>query len=794
MKYIKKYSLILAVAALAAAACDKTEVPEYEAAPAITSEQVFFPSSVGDEVKIPDGETSFVIPVQRGTANLEALDVEISSSGEGIEYFTIPGTVSFAEKATTASLTITVTDVVALGKNNFYDITLSIADEALTTPYGRSTITISAGIELPWIKFDNGTYFTWWNDAELERTLEYQQISDHMRYCRIQNFWDDEDNPFDMFFYWDTETDYCFVLPTVLEPYDGANNCVMSDMASFYTKYNNWESEIGVIGSDEWFAWAGRWMASRDDVPYYDGNGTFHLADWFYIAGAEDGVPTGRGWQFGGDGDFFKGASFGDYTLEVSYDGMYVSPEGEAVPILGFASTKASAKFYDVVKYAITDQETDADETLKSLAAGELEDVLEIKLVDGAASVQPALEPGLYRLVAVPYVAGDQNDKGEDTSFKTIFAQTIDFYFPGLDVAPKDVEGDIVLLPMAQLYGEDVCNANGYYDYNSIGWVIEGNEIKSGVRGLFKTTVAEANSIETLVANCSALTEAQIASINEKGYYANGFINLDAGTSYTFVVELTNVYGSSKTFTATYSTAEMPYSGELVIGEYVINGSEDTNTITLAPDTEENTFIVTNLGIANEAGWNAVYDPEAYTLTLNGYEHGYEQYGNSFGSIYGYFNSAKTQVYAICVYDSDESEGDDNLVFTVDPTTKTLSKINQDIAVEVYAYEDGNVGDYLGDYAYLEAGSTVSVASKESAPAAAKSFVRKSTPHSGKPAEVKVPFRAIESASDAVKLPAGVYRVSAKAASAAQDRIVSHRVHSNKNHEVISVDAQGVTL
>ena len=173
MKYLKTYLFVIAVAALAVVSCDKTKVPEYQSAPAISSEQVFFPASVGDKIKMADGETSFIVPLQRGTANLEAIDVEISASGEGLEYFNVPGTVSFADGSKTAELEITVDDVEELGKNNFYELTISIADESLTTPYARSSVTFLAGIELPWIKFDDGVMYDWAVEEEIDAGLSH---------------------------------------------------------------------------------------------------------------------------------------------------------------------------------------------------------------------------------------------------------------------------------------------------------------------------------------------------------------------------------------------------------------------------------------------------------------------------------------------------------------------------------------------------------------------------------------------------------------------------------------------
>ena len=567
MKYLKTYLFAIAVAALAAVSCDKTKVPEYQAAPSISNEQVFFPASVGDQIKMADGETSFIVPLQRGTANLEAIDVEIAASGEGIEYFTVPGTVSFAAQSKTAELEITVTDLDELGKNNFYELTLTIADESLTTPYGRSTVTFTAGIELPWIKFDDGVMYDWAVDEEIEATMYYQQIGEHMRYCRVQDYPVDKNTSMDYFWYWDTETNYCFVLPMFLFASDGTTNVMVSDMASFYTKYKGWESEptVGPIGSETWFAWAGPWMASRDDVPYYDGNGTFHLGDWFYMVNAEDGVPTGRGYQFGGDGDYFKGASFGDYTRAVTYDGMYVNPDGEAVPILSFASTKESAKYFDTVKYIVTDQETDATESLAAIVAGESEAIQSITLTDGAASVKMDIEPGLYRIVAVPFVAGDKNEKGESTEYKTLFAVEVDFYFPGVNATPKEVEAKAVMVAPSLAYGAKAAE-NGYMDYNAVTIAIKGTDIKSCSYFFTKKATfdgyVEQSGEDVLVENAYDFEAESIADINSENGFATLFGGasnpLDPETEYACLLHFVNKYGASANITVSSKTAAAP--------------------------------------------------------------------------------------------------------------------------------------------------------------------------------------------------------------------------------------------
>ena len=188
MKYSKKY-LFAAAAILVMAACDKTKEPGYVPAASVSSgEQVFFPGSLEDKIIMALEDVSFSIPVNRGTSNLEAMDVELSATGDALTYFNVPGVVSFAEGESATDLVITVKDPDAMTVGKFYPLSLAVASEELTTPYGRCQIDITAGYDFPWIKFDKGVLVNMWMDGEEYPDLEmqYQQISDHMRYCKVE--------------------------------------------------------------------------------------------------------------------------------------------------------------------------------------------------------------------------------------------------------------------------------------------------------------------------------------------------------------------------------------------------------------------------------------------------------------------------------------------------------------------------------------------------------------------------------------------------------------------------------
>lgn len=587
MKYMKNYLFAIAVAALAVAACDKTKVPEYENAPATTNEQVFFPGSVADQIKMGQGDVSFTIPIQRGSANLEALDVEIASSGEGLDYFSVPGIVSFAAKSASANLVVSVKDADALGLNNFYELTLSIADDALTTPYARKSITIKAGIELPWVKFDDGTLFEvpYWGEQE-EKTMYYQQLTPTLRLCKIEGcFGHDtiesggEYDVQDYIWYWNTETDACYIPVQWMGYENGNGKTYFSDEPAFYNLY--WAMKNGVgygagnygpgagqeEGTEAWFEFcdACRKNWAGDPFPYYDGNGTFYLADE-YIAGYPGNADEYKGrYTAVGDQDYFSGKNFGDYELSVEYNGMYVNPDNEAAPIINFASTKNSSKYFSVVKYAITSQDEDPFETLEAIVEGTFNGVLTLTLEDAAATIMPEIEPGLYTIVAVPFVKGDKNDKGESTEFKTGFAVALDFYFPGMNVTPTDVEAVAYFLATSDVYGDRGAQY-GYYDYNSAVVLIGGTDITAGTYFFhYKATLdsyIENYGEDFVLGYGTAIDAEDVADINtENGavlLFGGSDNPLDADTEWGVLLELKNKYGSSKTFLLSHTTDPEP--------------------------------------------------------------------------------------------------------------------------------------------------------------------------------------------------------------------------------------------
>ena len=398
------------------------------------------------------------------------------------------------------------------------------------------------------------------------------------------------------------------------------------------------------------------------------------------------------------------GAILTDYSVEASYSGMFVDPEGNAEPVIDIAAGDDVA----AVNYLIISQDQDVYAALEGIVA-EADSVQTVEIVDNAARIQPALEPGLYYMVYCPVDA-----EGE---LQTDDAGVLDFYFPGVSAEKPEVEAALQALDIDKVFPEDILTANGMTNYNSFAYVISGKNIKSVKAYLNRTSVIEGAAAdgltpEMLCAEYGKDNTTAVSAIEANGYYANAYVKLSAETSYTMVVNIENVYGSTACLTATYVTAAMPYSGELVIGDY--------GDFTLTYAGSENQFIVNNLLLENGTTFRAVYDPSALTLTLDGVEVGYESEGSVFGSLYGYANSEKTQAYGYFVYsaenlNNENADGSDPLVFNVDPASHQVSSYASAVEVAIFNMSDKS---YVDTAILKEIGTTVSLAATSSRKAA----------------------------------------------------------------------------
>lgn len=245
--------------------------------------------------------------------------------------------------------------------------------------------------------------------------------------------------------------------------------------------------------------------------------------------------------------------------------------------------------------------------------------------------------------------------------------------------------GIVKLMNVSEYSPEDLAECP---DETSLGFVIAASvPVVAGYYGLWTADLWATeledwesyadDTIESMKAGeyGSAMTDQMIGYINQGGV-GNIFLNLDPDTEYILVVVMVDEKGRNFLGYATCKTkakAPIEYDGFLKIGKYTMecknNNITASTTMRVKYEGEENKYSIQNPVLNDGSTWLADYDPDTKTLSLNGYEKGYETDGNQFGlgNIYGYFDQAKRWMYGYLSLATEEDQtGEAPCVFTID--------------------------------------------------------------------------------------------------------------------------------
>lgn len=690
MKSFLKIFILMTVALAAGffTACSDSD-PEPES---VSGEQVYFPESITTDYSISDDVTSISIPVRR-IATEAAFSMAVLAEDES-GLFTIPSSVSFAAGQAESELRITF-DRKSLEDGTSYPLAFLLNDENNTTPYGNRTLAITV-TPWPWEEMGTGKFrdgylgdiFTG-AKVEIEVTIHKHKSKDGVYMVEEMFGW-----PYMTEFFEASQADlsgqFSYTPSNIVFDCTDPQNVTVAKQWTGITENSNGYGEF--------------MFASQAPGTLVNGIITFPKKGL-----TAQLVGLDRNFDVNADGTFrimFPGAEEVDYSLAAAYGGMKVSPESETSAVIDFSYGDDVSGISFVL--ASGDVTAKADEIAEQIAKGTAENILEVEGFTAgskAISVEAALDvTGVYTVVALP------KDKAGERVASEVAA--VSFYFPGMggSEAP-DCDATVEVMPVSEFNPSLV---EEYPEHKSLACSMQGTDLVS-MRYYFNTTelidAVQAGEVDGLTLQDVMdqygrdLSASQMESYKKNGYYGTIFLNLDPATPYTCVLEAKNMYGKSALVVSnSASTAQVPYSGELVIGKYtmtyVANAQTTfTNVFDVIPTADSETaFYVKNIGIDDGSSWNAVYDPQALTLTLDGTLVGEEQDGNLFGGIFGYWDSAKTQVYGFYSFATDDSKGDDPLVMSVDGSTKQLSKLNCQLQIPVVDADTKQTLGYGGFY------------------------------------------------------------------------------------------------
>lgn len=698
MKYITKFLLmgIVAVAGLLSAC---TSSDDFEPGPKDSGAQVYFPNTIPSEFNVGDDESSVTIPVRRVVTDA-AMTVNILASieqgQEGI--LNIPSSVSFEAGSDLANLVITF-DRSALVDGTEYKASLLLNDEQNLTQYGNYMIDITI-IPWPWEELGTGKYRDGWLCGLFEGNLVELDVTIHKHKSQEGVYMVEE------MFGW-----------TFMTEFFGATQSQLSGQFS-YTPTN-----ITIDCSDPAnVKIAKQYTGITEGINNYGDFLIESAAPGTFVNGVitfpEDGInaymtgyssnplPTNP------DGTFrimLPGAEITDYTLTAAYGGMLVnSDNSSASAVIDFTYGADVTGIHYVI--AEGDVETSAATLAAQIANGTAENILTIEdFVVGAGSVSIKADlttPGPYTVVALPL---DKENKPLESN-----AAAASFYFPGMDggdIPDCDVEA---MMGSVSENKPDALEKNP--DESSLYFKISGSELKTlhllaMSTSNIETLVAQGASYEEIIASYGQdFSSIAVPTINETGYYENIWINLNENTSYTMLVQATNIYGRSKVLAVEKSTAAVDtswYTGELAIGKYdmVYQSVEDGETITSSctftvnpVKGSENEFTIKDLGLNNTTSWYASYDSATHKFTVSGVEVGYEDLGSRFGQGWGYYDQAGTMILGFFSFANEQSNGTDPCVFSVDATTGQINQLETLLQVLVADAASGKILGYLTQY------------------------------------------------------------------------------------------------
>lgn len=698
MKYITKFLLmgIVAVAGLLSAC---TSSDDFEPGPKDSGAQVYFPNTIPSEFNVGDDESSVTIPVRRVVTDA-AMTVNILASieqgQEGI--LNIPSSVSFEAGSDLANLVITV-DRGKLVDGTEYKASLLLNDEQNLTQYGNNMIDITI-IPWPWEELGTGKYRDGWLCGLFEGNLVELDVTIHKHKSQEGVYMVEE------MFGW-----------TFMTEFFGATQSQLSGQFS-YTPTN-----ITIDCSDPAnVKIAKQYTGITEGVHNYGDFLIESAAPGTFVNGVitfpEDGInaymtgyssnplPTNP------DGTFrimLPGAEITDYTLTAAYGGMLVnSDNSSASAVIDFTYGADVTGINYVI--AEGDVEASAATLAAQIANGTAENILSVEeFTAGAGSVSIKADlttPGPYTVVALPL---DKENKPLESN-----AAAASFYFPGMDggdIPDCDVEA---MMGSVSENKPDALEKNP--DESSLYFKISGSELKTlhllaMSTSNIETLVAQGASYEEIIASYGEdFSSIAVPTINETGYYENIWINLNENTSYTMLVQATNIYGRSKVLAVEKSTAAVDtswYTGELAIGKYdmVYQSVEDGETITSSctftvnpVKGSENEFTIKDLGLNNTTSWYASYDSATHKFTVSGVEVGYEDLGSRFGQGWGYYDQAGTMILGFFSFANEQSNGTDPCVFSVDATTGQINQLETLLQVLVADAASGKILGYLTQY------------------------------------------------------------------------------------------------
>ena len=326
---MKLYNILTASALslILAGAAGCTKEVDYEPAVAPTGAQIFFATTAASSFDLAEGQNSVTVDVSRlsksgaASANVKAT---ATVGTQATDIFNIPSTVSFADGAETAPLTITF-DFDKIVAETTYNISLELEGEGLAT-YGKTVQNISI-LYAPWSNWTKMDGDTYWTTTFYGGTYSYDiyERKSLLNSSQVQYQVPDlieEDHSITISV--NTATKEVTVEPfDTGDAYDATANIWMCDSYIYYTRINPKD-----------------YASDYEHASYFDPEtGVITVMMSYYVPGVGAWATEINTFQLPG---------YPDYNISMTNAGTFISEAGQEYSILSVV------KGNDVASYAIS--------------------------------------------------------------------------------------------------------------------------------------------------------------------------------------------------------------------------------------------------------------------------------------------------------------------------------------------------------------------------------------------------------------------------------------------------------
>lgn len=701
-----KYILMFLVAAVTFTACEEEWAPGTPDTP----QSVYFPTDVRS-FEVEKTDTSVEFSAYRADA-VEALSVAVlaqavngkdGSSADAL--FTLPSAVSF--EAGKEETTVTVGfDGAKLEYAVPYVVTIQLKNDENKGQYGKSSISFTVTVPEPWNPIVEGKKGIYRDDflapmygmpaGTMVEVEVVQSALDESKYRMLEPY-SQELCPYII---GGVPEDMVYTGPGYVEFIVDENNNVEIPSSPLGFKL-----DVGRGGPEDFYLAT---VYADRNTPLYGkfSEGIF----WFETPSSIMWhLPDGAGNYANQSGLYavaLPGYEITDYSIAVAYGGMIVAEDNETAKALINFSLGTDVKNYKFTVVEGKVDEADFEAIVKDIvepADADEDGTPDRKIVEpediSVLSWTLDLEVGYYTIVAVPYGDEARTDK----------AVAYDFYFRGMDAIPEaqiKVELGVPSQLVAEEKAEETEEKMPACYYIGVKVTADPSEIKSIKFWYGDSAALEENeiTIDELFAEYAGDASVWIDRLEENDGVNVGGFNVVNGVANTVYLRFETIYGYNVDYISEEPYVTPAYDGDMYTGLYtfqdVVGEGEDQEVsqqvFAVVPGKNYNQFLFTHYMI-DGTQWYAEYDEEKSTLTVTGSALGYESYGNLYGSPFTYMDEKKTMVYGYYSYASEDSKGDDPMVFTV--KDNMLEKLTTTFEMLVHKLdENDNPVELVGTY------------------------------------------------------------------------------------------------